>query len=182
MLPCRCRSTLSVLLQRCHSHMLSDCFATVMLLCYCHAALVSVVQLIFSQSRTDVFKAGVMIYFGHSGNTLRPFSAPLVYLAIHPPTSVPVFLQVRWPIVPTNCSFNSPCVMNGLCIWPHLLLLVWGVLVLHTIRGLPWCMTTGFAWDIYAVWDSVFWSNDNSPYNSVCCMRFCSWQWAFGLC
>ena len=63
-----------------------------MLLCYCHAALLSVVQPILSQIRTDVVKAGVTLYLGRTGDTLRPVSALLVYLVIRPPTPGPVFL------------------------------------------------------------------------------------------
>ena len=96
-----------------------------------------------------------------------------------------LFGVLRW--CPVLCNVMLFCDMNGLCTWPHLFLLVWGVLVLHTtgrcwlIITLPWCMTAGFACDSYAVWNGGLWGNDNSPYTFEHCMRLCSPQWAIGL-
>ena len=65
--------------------MLSDCFATVMLLCCCPAALLSLVQLICGQSRTDVFRAGVMVYLGHTSFSPDSLSG---YLSANPWTGL----------------------------------------------------------------------------------------------
>ena len=51
-----------------------------------------VVQLSLRQSKTDMFRAGVTISLGHTGDSLCPVSALLAYLAIHPPTPGPLFL------------------------------------------------------------------------------------------
>lgn len=106
-----------MLLCHCHASSPLSCYfasvrllATVMLLCYSHAALPSVGQLTLSQSRTDVFKsAGVTICFGCTGDTLFPASALLAYLAICPPTSGSVFLLKSGDLLSWQALVSAVC-------------------------------------------------------------------------